>query len=122
MVERGRGHLVGISSIASVRGLPTGGAYSASKAALSTFLETLRTGLKKSGITVTTIEPGFVKTPLTEGHQRSMPFILELDEAVDQIMKAIERGSARRVFPWPIATVGAISKIVPRPIYDLFVS
>lgn len=122
MVEEKRGHLVGISSIAAIRGLPGSGAYSASKAALSTFLETLRVDLKKKGITVTTIEPGFVKTPLTEGGKQPMPFLMELDPALDVMVRAIEKRSAHCAFPWTLASVGRMGRMVPRSLYDLLVS
>lgn len=122
MVERESGHLVGVSSIAALRGLPASGAYSASKAALSTFLETLRVDLKGTGITVTTIEPGFVRTPLTEGAKNPMPFLMDLEPAVDTMMRAIEKKKAFCSFPWTLASAGKMGRMVPRSIYDLIVS
>ncbi len=122
MVEEKRGHLVGISSIAAIRGLPASGAYSASKAALSTFLETLRVDLKKKGIHVTTIEPGFVRTPLTEDAKNPLPFLMELDPALDTMMRAIEQQKAYCSFPWTLASLGKAGRMIPRSIYDLIVS
>ncbi|RMG21237.1 MAG: SDR family NAD(P)-dependent oxidoreductase [Deltaproteobacteria bacterium] len=121
MVERDRGHLVGVSSIAAMRGLPGTGAYSASKAALSTFLETLRVDLKGTGLSVTTIEPGFVRTPLTEGNPRPMPFLMDLEPAVDAMVRAIERKEALCTFPWQLSTVGKVGRLVPRFVYERLV-
>src|SRR5213083_2776536 len=79
MVERGRGQLVAISSLAAYRGLPKSAAYCASKAAVSSFFESLRLDLHGSGVEVTIVHPGFIKTPLTAGRQSQMPFLMELD-------------------------------------------
>src|SRR5207302_8624280 len=86
MVARNSGHIVGISTIAAWRGLPKSAAYSASKAALSTFLESLRVDLRETGVAVTTICPGFVRTPLNANPKHPTPFIIETDEAVRIMM------------------------------------
>ena len=122
MVERDRGHLVGIGSLAGARGLPGTAAYSASKAALATYLETLRVDLKRTGVKVTTIEPGFVKTELTEGNPRPMPFLMDLDAAVDDILHAIDRQRAVRGFPWPLVTAVKLARMLPRAVYDQVVT
>src|SRR5918998_1603611 len=88
MIERGGGHLVAISSLASYRGMPKPGAYSASKAAVSTFFESLRVDLRKSNIAVTTIHPGFVRTPMTAGRKKKLPFLLEPEDAACRIIPA----------------------------------
>jgi len=118
MIERRSGHIVGISSIASFRGLPGFGAYCASKAALSQLLESLRIDLTRYDVDVTTIHPGFVRTPLTEDNEFTMPFLLELDDAADRMFEAIT--ARRRVFdfPWQVAVPARLGRLVPSGIYD----
>lgn len=118
MIKRGSGHLVAISSLAAYRGLPRSGAYSASKAAVSTFFESLRLDLKKSGIAVTTIHPGFIKTPMTAGRKSRLPFLLELDDASRKIVRAIERRPRTYAFPWQLAGLVRLMKYMPDAIYD----
>src|SRR4051812_15264282 len=81
MLEQGHGHLVAISSLAGFRGLPKSAAYSASKAGMTTFFESVRLDVKDKGIAVTIIQPGFIKTPLTAGRTHRMPYLMELDDA-----------------------------------------
>src|ERR1044072_6233709 len=81
MLKRGDGHLVAISSLASYRGMPKSGPYSASKAAVSTFFESMRVDLRGSGVAVTVIHPGFIRTPMTENRKKKLPFLLEADDA-----------------------------------------
>src|SRR5688572_5712987 len=88
MLERGGGHLVAISSLASYRGMPKSGAYSASKAAVSTFFESLRVDLRKSGVAVTTVHPGFIRTPMTAGRKTKLPFLMEVEPAARLIVRA----------------------------------
>jgi NADP-dependent 3-hydroxy acid dehydrogenase YdfG len=118
MVERGRGQVVGISSIAAARGLPKGAAYSASKAFLTTYLEGLRVDLGGTGVVVTTVSPGFVRTPSTEHATHPMPFILELDDAVERIGRGIERGAPAISFPWPLVASTGLMKLLPRRLYE----
>ena len=118
MVERGSGHLVAISSLAGYRGLAKSAAYCASKAALSSFFESLRIDLRHTGVTVTIIHPGFVKTPLTAGREAKMPYLMELDEAVKKIVTAIEKGKKSYAFPWQLATIVRASMIMPIAMYD----
>lgn len=122
MVERDRGHLVGISSLAAARGLPGTAAYSASKAALSTYLETLRVDLRRTKIRVTAIHPGFVKTPINETYNKSMPFLMEVDPAVERIMHLIDKGSGSYGFPFPLTAAVRLAKAIPDAIYDRVVS
>jgi NADP-dependent 3-hydroxy acid dehydrogenase YdfG len=119
MVERGRGHIVGISSIAAARGLPKGAAYSASKAFLTTYLEGLRVDLAGTGVRVTTVAPGFIRTPSTEGATHPMPFIVGLDAAVERIGRGIERGAPVVTFPWPLVLSTGLLKFLPRRVYDV---
>lgn len=118
MVARGSGQLVAISSLAAYRGLPRSAAYCASKAALSAFFESLRLDLAPRGIAVTIIHPGFIKTPLTAGREAQMPFLLELDDAVKKIARAIEKRRKRYSFPWQLATIVRAGMIMPIWMYD----
>ncbi|HEX8119409.1 MAG TPA: SDR family NAD(P)-dependent oxidoreductase [Pyrinomonadaceae bacterium] len=122
MLERGAGHLVAISSLASYRGMPKSGAYSASKAAVSTFFESLRVDLRKSGIDVTTIHPGFVRTPLTEGRKKKLPFLLEPDDAACRIIRAVERRARTYAFPWQLASLVRVIRHIPGAVYDRLAS
>lgn len=118
MVKRGQGQLVAISSLAAYRGLPKSAAYCASKAAISVFFESLRVDLRDKGIAVTIIYPGFIKTPLTEGRQEHMPFLMELDEATIKIISAIEKKQKSYAFPWQLATAMRIATLIPISLYD----
>ena len=118
MVTKGRGQLVVISSLAAYRGLPKSAAYCASKAAVSAFFESLRLDLKPRGIDVTIIHPGFIKTPLTAGRQAQMPFLMELNVAVEKILRAIEKKKKSYAFPWQLASVVRAGLIMPTPMYD----
>ncbi|HKY29896.1 MAG TPA: SDR family NAD(P)-dependent oxidoreductase [Pyrinomonadaceae bacterium] len=118
MVERGQGQLVAISSLAAYRGLPKSAAYCASKAALSAFFESLRLDLEPKGIAVTIIHPGFIKTPLTAGREAKMPFLMELDDAVEKIVGAIEKRKKSYAFPWQLATIVRAGMIMPIAMYD----
>jgi short-subunit dehydrogenase len=112
------GALVGIASVAGFRGLPGSGAYSASKAAAITYLESLRLEMFGSGVAVVTICPGYVATPMTARNPYAMPFLLPPDKAARLIARAIERRRRFYVLPWPMAVVGALLRALPRPIYD----
>ena len=118
MVARGSGQLVVISSLAAYRGLPKSAAYCASKAAVSAFFESLRLDLVPRGIDVTIIHPGFIKTPLTTGRDARMPFLMELDDAVKKMVRAIEKRRKRYSFPWQLATIVRIGLIMPFWMYD----
>lgn len=118
MLERKSGQLVAISSLAGYRGLAKSAAYSASKAALSSFFESLRIDLRHTGVTVTVIYPGFIKTPLTAGRAAKMPYLMELDDAVKKIVNAIEKGKRSYAFPWQLATIVRSSLVMPAAMYD----
>jgi short-subunit dehydrogenase len=113
-----KGTLVGIASIAGFRGLPGAGAYSASKAAAISYLESLRVELRDSGINVVTICPGYIRTPMTAPNPYRMPFILESADAARRIARAIDRQTAYAVIPWQMAFVGFVLRHMPRPLYD----
>jgi short-subunit dehydrogenase len=118
MLERGQGQLVAISSLAAYRGLPKSAAYCASKAAVSSFFESLRLDLEPRGIQVTIIHPGFIKTALTAGRGAQLPFLMELDDAVNKMVSAIEKRRKRYSFPWQLATIVRASMIMPIWMYD----
>ncbi|MGZ8843762.1 MAG: SDR family NAD(P)-dependent oxidoreductase [Pyrinomonadaceae bacterium] len=119
MVRQGSGHLAVNSSLAAYRGLPKSAAYCASKAAISSFFEALRIDLKGSGVDVTIIHPGFVKTPLIQ-HIRRTPYLMEVDYAVQKIIRAIEKRKKGYAFPWQLATLARACKLLPIPMYDWF--
>ena len=119
MLERGSGQLVAISSLAGVRGLPKSAAYCASKAAMTAFFESVRLDTINSGVAVTIIQPGFIKTPLTSGRSHKMPFVMELADAVPLFIRAIERKKKFAAFPWQLATIVRAGKIFPPWLYDL---
>ncbi|MDP6540385.1 MAG: SDR family NAD(P)-dependent oxidoreductase [Planctomycetota bacterium] len=118
MVERDLGHVIGISSLAGYRGLPGAAAYCASKAALSTLLESLRMDLRRTGVAVTTVCPGFVRTPMTDRNRFPMPFMVEVDDAARTIARAIASRRAFCAFPRSMALAMAAMRLVPRPLYE----
>lgn len=113
-----QGTLVGIASVAGFRGLPGAGAYSASKAAAISYLESLRVELRGSGVMVVTICPGYIGTPMTALNPYPMPFMLEADEAARRIAGAIERQTAFTVIPWQMGLAGRMLRLLPRWLYD----
>ena len=122
MRAAGSGTLAGIASVAGIRGLPGSGAYSASKAAAISYLESLRGDLRGSGIKVVTVVPGYIATPLTAINQYRMPFILELDEGARRIARIIESGTSYAVTPWQMAIVARIMRLLPNSLFDAFAS
>ena len=118
MKARGSGSLVGIASVAGIRGLPGAGAYSASKAATIAYLEALRVELRGSGVKVVTIVPGFVATPMTAVNRYPMPFLLAADEAARRFARAIERGASYSVIPWQMGVVAKLLRLLPNPLFD----
>jgi len=117
------GTLVGIASVAGFRGLPGAGAYSASKAAAITYLESLRVELHDSGVKVVTICPGYIRTPMTAINTYRMPFILDAGEAARRMARAIERKTSFTVIPWQMGLIGHVLNCLPRWIFDrLFVN
>ena len=122
MVERGKGQLVAISSLAAYRGLPISAAYCASKAAMSAYFESVRLDLRGTGVGVTIIHPGFIKTPLTAGREAHMPFLMELDDAIKKIVSAIEKRKRSVAFPWQLASVVRAGLLMPAFMYDWLAS
>src|SRR5205807_1958438 len=103
MLERKKGHLAAVSSIAAYKGLPGESGYTSSKAAVNTFMEGLRIQLRDKGIAVTTICPGFVKTPMTEVNKFHMPFLLEAEEAARRMVRALGKKKKVYNFPWQMS-------------------
>lgn len=118
MVEARRGTLVGIASVAGVRGLPGSGAYSASKAAALAYLESLRVEMRPCGVAVVTIAPGYIRTPMTAHNPYPMPFLMDADRFAVKAARAIERKVRFAVFPWPMRIVAALLRLMPRGLYD----
>ena len=118
MRAAGRGTLVGIASVAGYRGLPGSGAYSASKAAAISYLESLRVELHASGINVVTVCPGYVATPMTARNPYPMPFLLSADAAAEKIALLVARGRVHAVIPWPMAPIAGLLRVLPRWLYD----
>jgi short-subunit dehydrogenase len=105
MLQRGQGHLAAVSSLAAYRGIAGKSGYCASKAAVNVYLEGLRVQLGNRGIAVTTLCPGFVRTPMTADNRHAMPFLLEADEAARRMVRALERRRKVYNFPWQSALV-----------------
>ena len=122
MQAAGRGTLVGIGSVAGIRGLPGSSAYSASKAAAMVFLESLRVDLRGSGVRVVTIAPGFVDTPMTRHNPYPMPFLMQPEAFARAAGKTIAAGHSYRVIPWQMGFVAKALRLVPNGIYDKFIS
>jgi len=118
MKARKHGTLAGIASIAGFRGLPGAAAYSASKAAAISYLESLRVELAGSGVSVVTICPGYIATPLTGGNSYRMPFLMNVEVAARKIADAIARRQRFYVLPWQMAVVGWFMRRLPRSLYD----
>jgi len=119
----GEKRLVGIASVAGIRGLPGAEAYSASKAAAIAYLESLRLEMRPCGIKVVTIAPGYIETPMTAVNPYKMPFLLPADKAAERFAAAIERGVTYTVIPWPMGIVAKILRVLPNWLYDrLFTS
>ncbi len=113
MVDRRRGHVVGVASVAGFRGFPGAEAYGSTKAALIALLESLRASLWTTGVAVTTVAPGFVRTELTAVNDFPMPFLIDADQAAASIVRGIERGRLEIVFPWRMALVMKLARYVP---------
>jgi len=118
MRQRGSGRLVGIASVAGIRGLPGHGAYCASKAAAIGYCESLRGECRDSGVKVVTILPGYIDTPLTRGNPYSMPFLMPAADFADRAFAAIVAGNSYRVIPWQMGVVAKLLRLLPNCIFD----
>ena len=118
MRQAGAGRLVGVASVAGIRGLPGAGAYSASKAAVIAYLESLRVELRGSGIRVVTLAPGYIETPMTAVNPYAMPFLLPADAAARRFARAIDAGTSYAVIPWQMAIVAKLLRMLPNALFD----
>lgn len=118
MRRRGSGTLVGIASVAGIRGLPGHGAYCSSKAAVISYCESLRGELRGSGVRVLTIAPGYVDTPLTRQNRYGMPFLMKPDDFAAEALRTIERGTSFRVIPWQMGVVAKLLRVLPDALFD----
>ena len=118
MRQRGSGALVGIASVAAIRGLPGHGAYCASKAAVVAYCECLRGELRGSGVAVVTLLPGYVDTPLTRKNRYSMPFLLSADVFAGRAHDAIAARVSYRVIPWQMGVVAKLLRLLPNSLFD----
>jgi short-subunit dehydrogenase len=118
MLRAGRGHLVAISSLAGYRGLPGSAGYCATKAGLTALMEGLRIDLRGRGIAVTTVHPGYVRTPMTEGAKHAQPFLMEVGPAARIILKGVAARRRDVAFPWQAATFMGLLRLMPGAVYD----
>ena len=118
MCERGIGTLVGIASVAGIRGLPGHAAYSASKAAVISYCESLRGEYRASGLRVVTIVPGYIDTPLTRGNPYAMPFLMAAPDFAKPAFAAILAGRSYCVIPWQMAVVAKLLRLMPNVWFD----
>lgn len=105
--------LVSIASVAGIRGLPGAGAYSASKAATITYLESLRVELQADGINVMTIAPGYIRTPMTDINDYKMPFLMDADVFARKCIKAIDHKRPFIIIPWQMGWVVRLMRFIP---------
>lgn len=118
MLERRAGRIVGVASLAGFRGLPRAAAYGASKSAQINFLQSIRFHLARHGIGVTIVNPGFVRTPLTDRNDFEMPFLMEADDAARIIANGIARGKKEIAFPFIFSWTIRLMRIIPYPVYE----
>ncbi len=118
MRERGSGTLVGIASVAAIRGLPGHGAYCASKAAVVSYCESLRGECRSSGVKVVTLLPGYIATPLTSQNRYGMPFLMKADDFAERAFAAISTGASYRVIPWQMGVVAKLMRALPNAWFD----
>jgi short-subunit dehydrogenase len=118
MIERRAGRFAGVASIAGLRGLPTSSVYSATKAAMHAFLEASRVELRQYGVGVTTVNPGFVITAMTEKNRFRMPFLMKVDDAARVIANGLERSKRVIEFPRPMSILMRLARFIPDAIWD----
>jgi short-subunit dehydrogenase len=118
MVARASGTLVGVGSVAGIRGLPGHGGYCASKAGVISYCESLRGELRASGVKVVTLCPGYIATPLIQNNGYSMPFLMESGDFARQAAQAIAKGDSYRVIPWQMGWVAKLLRLLPNLVFD----
>jgi short-subunit dehydrogenase len=118
MVTRGSGTLVGVGSVAGIRGLPGHGAYCASKAGVISYCESLRGELRATGVNVVTLCPGYIATPLTQNNRYNMPFLMQPADFARRAIGAIKQGASYRVIPWQMGWVAKLLRLLPNAVFD----
>ena len=118
MCQRRSGRLVGVASVAGIRGLPGHGAYCGSKAAVISYCESLRGECRPHGVRVVTLLPGYIDTPLTRRNPYSMPFLLSAEQFAERAFRAIESGASYRVIPWQMGLVARLMRALPNALFD----
>ena len=118
MRARRRGALVGVASVAAIRGLPGHAAYCASKAAVVAYCESLRGECREAGVRVVTLLPGYIATPLTAGNRYPMPFLMPADKFADRAFRAVEAGTSYCVIPWQMGLVAKLLRLLPNQLFD----
>lgn len=113
-----KGQLVGVASVAGIRGLPGAGAYSASKAAVISYLESLRVEMCAFGIGVTTIAPGYIRTPMTDINNYKMPFLMDVEVFANKLMNAVEAKRRLVFIPWQMGVLARLMRFVPPALWD----
>lgn len=121
MRARRRGRLAIVSSLVGYRGLPRAAAYGASKAALINFFESARFHLERDGVGVTIVNPGFVKTPLTDKNDFEMPFLVSAEESAERIVEGLRRGKKEIHYPWQLSWIFKFLRIIPYPLYHAMI-
>ena len=122
MRERGSGTLVGVASVAGIRGLPGHGAYCASKAGVIAYCESLRGELRGTGVRVVTLVPGYIDTPLTRRNRYKMPFLMPAQAFADKAFATISAGASYRVIPWQMGVVAKLLRLLPNALFDKLLS
>jgi short-subunit dehydrogenase len=119
MRQRRSGALVGIASVAGIRGLPGHGGYCSSKAAVISYCESVRGELRGTGVKVVTIAPGYVDTPLTRQNRYGMPFLMKAEDFADAAFRTIAAGTSYKVIPWQMGVLAKVMRLLPDPLFDL---
>jgi len=122
MCARRSGTLVGIASVAGIRGLPGHGAYCSSKAAVISYCESLRGECRPAGVRVVTIAPGYVDTPLTRRNPYGMPFMLSPEAFADRALRTIEAGRSYQVIPWQMGVLAKLLRLLPNAVFDRIIA
>lgn len=116
-IGRRSGHVVVVSSVAGYRGLVTGAAYGATKAALTNMCEALKPELDRDGVRITVVNPGFVRTPLTDKNPFKMPFLMEPDDAAERLVRGLDSNRFEITFPRRFTWFLKVLRCLPYTLY-----
>jgi short-subunit dehydrogenase len=119
MIQRKRGQIALMSSMAALRGLPQSPSYCASKAALNIYGQSLRAWLSRFNVKVSVIFPGYIKTAMSDRLQGPKPFLISSERAAKIIYKGLQKNKARIAFPWQLHILMKIARALPSPIVDI---